>query len=109
MSQNSLIYPIVHHVFFWLKNPESIADRDELISGIRTLQEIETVQVLQVGVVADTEKRAVIEHSWGVSELMFFKDLEGQALYQDHPLHLAFVKNCSHLWEKVMVYDVKNV
>lgn len=106
---NNLVHPIIHHVFFWLKNPESIADRDKLIAGIKTLQEIETVQMLQVGIVADTERRAVIDHSWHVSELMFFNDLEGQGLYQSHPLHLAFIENCEHLWEKVLVYDIKNV
>ena len=26
---------LVHHVLFWLKNPESVADRDALIAGIR--------------------------------------------------------------------------
>jgi len=112
MIQNNLnnpMFPIVHHVFFWLKNPDSITDRDQLIEGIKTLKQIETVQELQVGIVADTERRTVIDHSWSVSELMFFNDLEGQALYQDHPLHLAFIQKCGHLWEKVLVYDIKNI
>jgi hypothetical protein len=40
---------------------------------------------------------------------MFFDDLTGQASYQTHPLHLAFVKDCSHLWAKVIVYDAVNI
>ena len=98
-------YPVVHHVFFWLKNPGSTEDRDKLVAGVKTLSKIETVRKLRVGVVASTEKRDVVDNSWAVSELMFFSDLAGQATYQTHPIHLEFIKNCSHLWEKVIVYD----
>ena len=98
-------YPVVHHVFFWLKNPESKADKDKLVAGIKALKKIETVKEIHVGVVASTEKRDVVDTSWSVSELIFFTDVKGQAVYQDHPLHLEFIKNCSSLWEKVVVYD----
>ncbi|TWI84085.1 Dabb family protein [Chitinophaga japonensis] len=98
-------YPVVHHVFFWLKNPGSKEDRDKLVAGVKTLAKIKTVRELHVGVVASTEKREVVDNSWAVSELMFFSDLEGQAAYQTDPIHLEFIKNCEHLWEKVIVYD----
>ncbi len=98
-------YPVLHHVFFWLKNPGSKEDRDKLVAGVKTLSKIETVRELRVGVVAATEKRDVVDNSWAVSELMFFSDLAGQATYQNHPVHLEFIKNCGHLWEKVIVYD----
>ncbi|HEY6901403.1 MAG TPA: Dabb family protein, partial [Puia sp.] len=97
--------PLVHHVFFWLKNPTSAADRDKLVEGVRTLSKIPTVKELHVGVLANTEKRDVVDTSWAVSELMFFDDVQGQATYQSHPIHLDFIKNYSHLWEKVVVYD----
>lgn len=103
--KNKEEFPVVHHVFFWLKNPASIADRDQLVAGVKTLSAIETVNHLKVGIVASTEKRDVVDNSWAVSELIFFKDLAGQAVYQTHPIHLEFIKNCSHLWEKVIVYD----
>ena len=98
--------PLVHHVFFWLKNPNSKEDRDKLVEGVKTLKNIPTVKELHVGVVASTEKRDVVDNSWAVSELMFFDDLQGQATYQSHPIHLEFIKNYGHLWEKVVVYDV---
>ena len=97
--------PLVHHVFFWLKNPTSTADRDKLVEGVKTLAKIETVKVLHVGILANTEKRDVVDTSWAVSELMFFNDVQGQATYQQHPVHLEFIKNYGHLWEKVIVYD----
>ena len=102
-------YPVIHHVFFWLKNPGSKEDRDQLIKGVKTLAKIETVRELRVGVVAGTEKRDVVDDTWAVSELMFFSDLAGQATYQTHPIHLEFVKNYSHLWQKVIVYNAADV
>ena len=100
-------YPVVHHVFFWLKNPNSKKDLDQLVEGIKSLSTIPTICEIHVGVVACTEKRDVIDNSWSVSELMFFSDLESQASYQTHPIHLTFIENYSHLWDKVLVYDIK--
>lgn len=102
-------YPLVHHVFFWLKNPGSVADRDKIIEGLKSLRKIEAIKELRIGVVASTEKRDVVDNSWAVSELMFFEDLAGQATYQDHPIHQKFIKDCSHLWDKVIVYDAIDV
>ena len=100
---------ILHHVFFWLKNPGSVADRDKLEEGVKILSKIEEIKELHVGIVDNTEKREVVDASWGVSELMFFNTLEDQASYQNHPIHLEFIKNYSALWSKVVVYDVENV
>lgn len=100
---------IAHHVFFWLKNADSIEDRDKLVEGVKSLAKIETIREIHVGVLASTEKRDVVDTTWAVSELMFFDDLAGQAVYQTHQVHLDFVKNYSHLWSKVIVYDVKEV
>lgn len=96
---------LTHHVFFWLKNPDSLDDRNKLIEGLKTLRKIETVRKLHIGVPASTEKRDVVDNSYQVSELMFFDDVEGQNVYQVHPLHEKFVEEYSHLWSKVVVYD----
>jgi hypothetical protein len=101
--------PIVHHVFFWLRNPTSTEDRDQLVTGLKTLAGIPVIKELYVGILANTEKRDVVDTSWQVSELMFFNDLQSQASYQQHSLHVDFVKNYSHLWEKVVVYDTMNL
>ena len=96
---------LVHHVLFWLKNSDSAKDREKLVAGIRTLEKIETVRSLHVGVPASTEKREVVDNSYSVSELMFFDDVGGQDTYQTHPIHLKFIEECSSLWSKVIVYD----
>lgn len=100
---------IVHHVFFWLKNPGSAEDRDALIAGLRTLAKVEVVRSLQIGVPASTEQRDVVDSSFHVSELMVFDNVVDQKTYQDHPVHKDFVAKCSHLWAKVIVYDMMTV
>ncbi len=97
--------PLVHHVFFWLKNPDSKEDLAKLIAGVKSLETIETIRSMHVGVPASTEKRDVVDNSYSVSELMFFDDMAGQKTYQDHPIHQKFIADCSHLWERVVVYD----
>ncbi|HQQ98002.1 MAG TPA: Dabb family protein [Cyclobacteriaceae bacterium] len=100
---------LTHHVFFWLKNSQSVADRDKLIAGLKTLRSIDGIKALHIGVPAATEKRDVVDNSYAVSELMFFDDLEAQARYQEHPIHKAFIEKCSSLWTKVVVYDAMDV
>ncbi len=99
---------ITHVVFFWLKNPQSTADRDRLIEGIRTLEGIETVRSLKVGIPAATEAREVVDHSFAVSEIITFDNEADQRIYQDHPIHKRFVAEYGALWDRVTVYDVAN-
>ena len=101
------IPPVVHHVFFWLKNPKSKEDLARLLTGLRTLGGIETVKAIHIGVPAETEQRGVVDGSYSASEILFFDDVAGQNAYQVHPIHQQFIKDCEHLWQRVVVYDVK--
>lgn len=94
----------VHHVYFWLKNPDSAEDKAKLVEGLNTLKGIKTIRLARIGVPASTN-RDVIENGYAISWLLFFKNLEDQEVYQKHPVHLKFVDNYAHLWEKVIVYD----
>lgn len=98
----------IHHVYFWLKNPGSAEDKKKLIEGLRTLTKIKTIQLSHIGQPADTH-RDVIDRSYAVSWLLFFKNGADQESYQQDPVHLDFVKNYSHLWSKVVVYDSVDV
>jgi Stress responsive A/B Barrel Domain len=99
-------YPkLVHHVFFWLKDPASKDDLAKLLEGLSTLARIETVRGAHFGVPASTEKRDVVDNSYSASEILFFDDTAGQKIYQDHAIHKQFVADCSHLWDRVVVYD----
>jgi adenosyl cobinamide kinase/adenosyl cobinamide phosphate guanylyltransferase len=100
---------LTHHVFFWLKNPGSKDNLDKLLQGLQTLRKIETVRKIYIGVPASTEVRDVVDSTFSASELLFFDDEAGQKIYQDHPIHRKFVDDCSHLWQKVIVYDTTNL
>ncbi|WP_416440601.1 Dabb family protein [Phnomibacter sp. MR] len=97
---------IIHHVFFWLKEPDNAAHIVQLKAGLQTLAAIPQVKQLLIGGPASTEKRPVVDNSYQVSELMYFHSLEDQSAYQEHPIHQAFVQHCSHLWSNVLVYDM---
>ncbi len=100
---------VIHHVFFWLKNKNSKDDLAKLVAGLQTLKKIKTVQRIHIGLPAATEDRTVVDISYSASELLFFNDLAGQKAYQDDPIHLKFIADCSNLWEKVVVYDSVDV
>lgn len=100
---------IMHHVLFWLKKASSKEDLDKLIGGLRSLKKIETLRKLHIGVPAATELRPVVDNTYSVSALFIFDDVAGQNTYQVHPLHKAFVNDCSPLWERIQVYDAMEV
>jgi hypothetical protein len=100
---------VIHHVFFWLKNPSSKEDLEELLAGLQTLKNITTVRNIYIGVPAATEDRTVVDSTYSASELLFFNDLAGQEAYQVDPIHQKFIADCSQLWEKVVVYDTVDV
>ena len=98
----------VHHVYFWLKNPSSTEDRAKLIEGLKNLSKVKTIDFFHIGQPADTN-RDVIDRSYAVSWLLFFKNKAAQESYQVDPVHLDFIDKHSHLWTKVVVYDTVDV
>ena len=94
----------VHHVYFWLKNPSSEADKAKLLEGLEKLSKVPTIRMVHIGVPAPTT-RSVIVRDYSISWLCFFDNLEEEEIYQKHPIHLKFVEDYSHLWDKVNVYD----
>ena len=96
---------ILHQVFFWLHNPGSKADTEQLIEGLKTLKAIAEVNNLLIGKPASTIKRDVVDNSFDVSELIHFKSVKDQDAYQVHPVHKAFVEKYGHLWKTVKVFD----
>ena len=94
----------VHHVYFWLKNPSNEEDKKNLIEGLNILSGASVIDGFHVGVPAETS-REVIDSSYNISWLLVFKNKEDQDIYQTHPMHLQFIENCAHLWDKVLVYD----
>ena len=98
----------IHHVYFWLKDPGNSTDLGSLVEGLTKLSEVNTIHSFHIGVPAGTS-REVIDSSYSVSWLLYFKNKEDQDSYQEDPVHLNFVKECSHLWTKVVVYDTVGI
>ena len=96
---------LIHHVFFWLKEPKNEAHKKQLVKALTDLLKVETIRMSHIGFPAGTESRDVVDHSYSVSYMTIFDNQAGQDAYQVHPLHLKFVEENSHLWNKVVVYD----
>jgi Stress responsive A/B Barrel Domain len=98
----------IHHVYFWLKNPDSKEDRAKLVEGLTKLSKVKTIKVFHIGKPADTS-RGVIDTSYAISWFTMFDNGADQQSYQVDPIHLKFVEDYSNLWEKVIVYDSVDV
>jgi hypothetical protein len=96
----------IHHVFFWLKENND-SNRRQLIEGLQKLSSVKTIKQFHIGVPANTN-RDVIENTYSISWMIFFDNATDQDSYQVDPGHLDFVKECSHLWNKVTVFDSVN-
>ena len=94
----------IHHVYFWLNNPDSKEDLQSLLEGLKKLSKVKNIKTFHIGVPASTN-RDVIERSYSVSWMLIFENLEEEEKYQVDPIHLKFVEECKHLWSKVIVYD----
>lgn len=98
----------IHHVFFWLKNAGDATDRDKLVEGLQKLSKVKTIKDFHIGKPAATN-RDVIDHSYDISWFVLFDNDADQASYQTDPIHLKFVEDCAHLWQKVTVFDSVDV
>ena len=94
----------IHHVYFWLKHPESKEDLQKLVEGLEGLATVEEIKMYHIGVPAPTD-REVIDNTYSISWLNIFETSEDHYAYQIHPKHLKFISDCSSLWGKVKVYD----
>jgi hypothetical protein len=94
----------IHHVYFWLNNPDSKDDLNKLKEGLTKLSKVKTIKQFHMGKPADTN-RDVIERTYAISWLCMFDNAADQESYQKDPIHLKFVEDYSALWEKVVVYD----
>jgi hypothetical protein len=104
MSKKITNPTFVHHVLFYLKNPDSAADRSKFLEGVSMLSQITNIREFHLGTPAATD-RAVIVRNYTYSWLCFFDSAEEEEIYQIHPMHDEFRNNYGHLWEQVVIYD----
>ena len=94
----------IHHVYFWLAEPENVHHKKLLFEGLKKLSAVQTILRFHIGEPANSS-REVIDSSYSISWILIFKNAEDQDSYQTDPIHLRFVDECKHLWKRVQVYD----
>lgn len=94
-----------HVVYFWLKNPDSEADRRKFEAAVKQfMRDSKYAKTRFVGV-APKATREVVDDSFTYSLILSFASAEAQEKYQSEPAHSVFVETCKDLWAKVIVYD----
>lgn len=95
---------LAHHVLFWVKADTTADQKAAFRKGLESLEKIETIKQMHVGVPAAIE-RAVVETTYTFSLVLFFEDMAGHNVYQEHPVHKAFLDGFRVFFEKVIIYD----
>jgi len=94
-----------HVVYFWLKNPDSEADRAKFEIAIKQfMEDSKYAKTSSVGI-APKATRDVVDDSFTYSLILSFESAEAQKKYQAEEAHTIFVDTCKDLWENVIVYD----
>jgi hypothetical protein len=93
-----------HIVYFYPRENAQPENAQELLAGLKTLSQIPGLTLFETGLPAQTP-RDVVDNSYLVALITAFEDVAGHDHYQDHPIHLAFIEKCHHLWSKVTVFD----
>ena len=93
-----------HAVYFYPREDAKPGDAQALAEGCRTLAAIPGLTFFKVGHTAGTP-REVVDNAYAVALLTAFDDVSGHDVYQDHPVHLAFIVANKHLWSSVRVHD----
>ena len=96
---------LIHTVIFWLRKDLTHEDLALFEQELCLLEKISTVEQLFIGRPSATAKRPVIDDTYDFCLTVALKDLAAHDVYQEDPLHLAFIENCSQMWERVKIYD----
>ncbi|MFA6601016.1 MAG: Dabb family protein [Candidatus Omnitrophota bacterium] len=95
---------IVHSVYFWLERGLSPAELELFLKGIESLRGIPGLERILTGSPAKTSRPAV-DRTYDYALTILMKDKTAYRSYQEHPLHCAFIEQCSRCWMKLVIYD----
>jgi hypothetical protein len=97
---------LTHHVLFWLKADTTEEQKKSFRAGLDSLKGVETIESMYVGTPAPIS-RAVVDTTYTFSLMIVFNNLEGHNVYQEHPIHKAFLDANRQYFEKVVIYDAE--
>jgi len=98
---------LVHSVYFWFKPDAEPAVVAAFEAGLKRLTTIPDVMSAHFGRPETTPKRAVVDDSYAWALVAVFSDLAAHDRYQEHAIHLQFLREFSGSWQRVQVYDVR--
>ncbi len=98
-----------HTVFFWLKNPDSQADRTAFVKSLTKFLDNSGYAKTKFIGKPPRASRDVVDGSFTFSLMVSFESAEAQQAYQDEAPHKLFIEESEHLWEKVIVYDSQGI
>ncbi len=98
-----------HVVYFWLKNPENAAEREQFETGLRTL--FKNSEYTRTNFIGTPPKatRGVVDDSFTYAMIVTFDSALAQQAYQTEAAHLAFIEQTSALLERFVVYDAQGL
>lgn len=104
-DKSTFNHSFTHAVYFWLKNPQDQSDRDAFEKSLKTL--LDKSKYAKTNFIGTPPKavRNVVDDSFTYALFLTFESAKAQEAYQTEEVHLAFIEESNHLWEKVMVYD----
>ena len=103
-ANNNTKTKFIHHVFFWLKNPDDKKELEKFEAALKEMGTIEAISLLHIGTPANTD-RPIIDTTYTYSLLVGFKNQDDHDAYQIHPIHDNFRIEYSDMWTKVQIYD----
>lgn len=94
----------VHSVYFWLKEDVTNDDKARFFELLRGLEDIRSVEELELGIPAGTP-RTVVDNTYDVALLVYFKDKEGHDFYQDDRIHTEAIEEFEDWIADIRIYD----
>lgn len=96
---------LMHVVYFWLNEGLTLAETEDFVKGVWSLEAVPSVKRMFVGTPASTPSRGVVDNSFDYALMIYFDDVEGHDAYQVHPIHLKFVEQHEEKFKTVQVKD----
>ena len=97
---------MIHLVHFWLKEEYNTPElREKFEQSLAELCKCPLASKSSWGRPAKVKERPVLEISWDYNLVTYFDSVQVHDEYQVCPVHVKFIEDCKHLWEKVLVID----
>lgn len=97
---------MIHLVHFYLKDENKDSEtRAQFEKALAAVCEIPVATSSNWGVPAKVAERPVVDSAWDYNLVSYFNDISDHDAYQAHEVHVAFINDNKHLWEKVLVID----